>query len=184
MRPKMQYDLLIQELKTCSSSVLESIKRYGYGAEFMLLPEDWDKYSKDISKLTFTWSHVKFSNFSDIPNVVDNTPGIYLFVLKPPHNIFDEFSFVMYVGMTDDGLKERLGSGYRNPSSVKPRQNIMRLILDYGDNLFWYYAPIINKTRIELKEIESNLIGYFGDPPINKRDEPTVIADAKKSKMN
>jgi len=183
MRPKIQYDLLLQKLKENTSAIDESKLRYGYSAEFMLLPSDWRKYSNEISDVTFNWNHINYSNFSEIPDVDDNTPGIYLFVLKPPYEIFEQFCFVMYVGMTDEGLKERLDSGYRTVSKVKPRQNIMRLILDYGDNLLWYYAPLNDYSVTQLKSIEKNLIGYFGEPPINKRDEPVEIANAKKSKL-
>lgn len=182
----MNYDLLIQRLKTRTGTRYIDLQKRLENNEssFLHFPPFWRMYkSKLEKKVTFIWQNLKFSSGDD-PVVSANTPGIYIFVLKPNFDVFKEYGFVMYVGMSDEGLIERLNTGYRVPSSVKARPNIHRLILDYGDFLHWYYMPMPGKTTTELKEIESFLVGYFCDPPINKKDAPHIITEAKKSKMN
>tara|TARA_R110000782_G_C14743243_1_gene406373 strand:+ start:531 stop:1082 length:552 start_codon:yes stop_codon:yes gene_type:complete len=183
----MQYDLLIQNISSRSDTrhidlqkALENNK-----TEFTFYPPFWRLFSLKLSKLNvvFNWKKLEYSS-NDNPKVPPKTPGIYLFVLESNPIVFECYKYVMYVGMTDDGLIERLNTGYRTPSAVKNRPNIHRLILDYGNFLTWYYLPLPNFGKSQLLDIESNLIGYFCDPPINKKDAPFVVKQANKSKMS
>jgi hypothetical protein len=184
----MQYDLLIHNISSRSETRhLDLQKKLENNAsDFTFYPPFWRFFKMKLARLniSFNWSKINFSSSNETPQVPNSTPGIYLFVLESKPVVFDSYKFVMYVGMTNEGLRERLQNGYRMPSSVKKRPNIHRLILDYGKFLSWYYLPLPNKTPDELLEIESNLIGYFCNPPINKKDAPFLIRQAQKSKMS
>lgn len=181
----MRYDLLIRHLSdyNVNRHINRQKKLENNVASFTYYPPFWRFFKRALKGITFDWQVLQYSTGAQ-PAVTANTPGIYLFVLNPSPVIFNEYNFIMYVGMTDEGLHERLNNGYRTPSKIKSRPNIHRLILDYGDFLKWYYLPLPEKSESELKQIEQYLIGYFGDPPINKKDAPFEISEAKKSKMN
>jgi hypothetical protein len=178
----MRFDLLIQNLRTGSRYIDLQKRLENYKFEVTTYPPFWRLFNYKLRNETLNFSSLKFSSNAN-PTVTDGTPGIYLFVLKPLPEIFSEYSMILYVGISEEGLIERLNKGYRTPSMVKQRPHVQRMILDYGDYLYWYYSPLIGKTNAELKEIESNLIGYFCDPPINRKDQPIPISNASRSKM-
>lgn len=182
----MQYDLLIQGISSRSETRHIDLQKSleNNTCDFTFYPPFWRLFNYKLSKydIDFSWQKLNYSSGID-PDVKPKTPGIYLFVLEAEPVLFDSYKYVMYVGMTNDGLIERLNTGYRTPSGVKNRPNIHRLILDYGKYLNWYYLPLPNRPEKELKEIETNLIGYFCNPIINKKDAPYVIKEANKSKM-
>jgi hypothetical protein len=183
----MQYDLLIQKISTRNSTRYIDLQKKIENNQtiFSFYPPFWRLFKKKLDKykISYNWNSLVYSTNS-APTVPANTPGIYLFVLEPTPTVFNFYNFVMYVGMTEDGLAERLNNGYRMPSILKSRPNIHRLILDYGDFLKWYYLPMPGVSKKDLLEIEENLIGFFNNPPINKKDEPYVIHEANKSKMS
>lgn len=179
----MRFDLLIQNLRKGTRYIDLEKRLENNRATFTFYPPFWRMFNYQLRGVTFNWSFLEFKSNLD-PIVPDNTPGIYLFVLRPPFNVFIEYNHVMYVGMSDEGLKERLNSGYRTPSGVKSRPHVMRMILDYGEYLRWYYLPLPGLTEKRLREIETALIGYFCDPPINRKDQPVLIANASKSKLS
>ena len=178
----MQFDLLLQSLKG-ETKYLDLQDRMNINSSpFIYYPPFWRLFAKKLKNITFNWQSLDYKS-GDNPKVNPNTPGVYLFVLKPPYSIFPEYSHVMYVGMSDEGLIERLNQGYRMPSTIKARPNVHRLILKYGQYLAWYYLPLPGYNKTQLKEVETHLIGYFCDPPINKKDQPLPIRQANKSKM-
>jgi hypothetical protein len=179
----MKFDLLIRSLTTEAEHIKLQKKLENNQANFIFYPPFWKFFQKKLSHVTFNWQYLEFSSTAN-PAVAAATPGIYLFVLRPPYPVFPEYNHIMYVGMSDEGLNERLNTGYRTPSGIKLRQNVMRLILDYGRFLRWYYLPLPGYSVAQLREVESFLIGYFCDPPINRRDQPTPIKEAKKSKLS
>lgn len=179
----MKFDLLIKTLTKETKHIDLQKRLENNQALFTFFPPFWRLFQKKLSHVTFNWQYLEFSSNAN-PKVAEATPGIYLFVLRPPFTVFEEYNHVMYVGMSDEGLNERLNSGYRTPSGIKLRQHVMRLILDYGQFLRWYYLPLPGYNEAQLKEVESFLIGYFCDPPINRKDQPTPIKEAKKSKLS
>lgn len=179
----MKFDLLIRSLSE-GTKYIDLQKRFeNNAATFTFYPPLWRLFNKKLSHITFNWNYVEFSSNAN-PAVAAATPGIYLFVLRPPYSVFPDYNHVMYVGMSDEGLLERLNGGYRTPSSVKRRPHVWRLILDYGRFLRWYYLPLPGCTLAQILEVESFLIGYFCDPPINRKDEPTPIKEAIKAKLS
>jgi hypothetical protein len=179
----MKFDLLIRSLSEGTKYIDLQKRIESNMATFTFYPPFWRLFNRKLNNVNFSWKSLEFSSNAN-PTVAPATPGIYLFVLKPPYNVFQEYNHVMYVGMTDEGLIERLNGGYRTPSGVKLRPHVWRLILDYGRFLNWYYLPLPNYNVTQLKEVESFLIGYFCDPPINRKDSPTPIKEAKKSKLS
>src|SRR5690606_6531944 len=179
----MKFDLLFRLLSEGTKIIDLHKKLENNAANFTFYPPIWRLINWKLKHVTFNWQFIEFDSNNN-PLVPAQTPGIYLFVLHPPFSIFSEYNHIMYVGMSDEGLIERLKSGYRTPSGVKQRPHVHRLILDYGKFLRWYYLPLPNYNLDEIKEIESFLIGYFCDPPINRKDTPTPIKEAKRSKLS
>lgn len=178
----MQFDLLLQNLKSGTKFLDLQDRIANNSSPFVYYPPFWRLFGKKLKNIQFDWRSLDYKSGAD-PDVNPKTPGIYLFVLKPPYSIFSDYSHVMYVGMSEEGLIERLNQGYRMPSVVKLRPNVHRLILHYGKYLTWYYLPLEGYSKQQLKEVEMLLIGYFCDPPVNKKDQPVQIREANKSKM-
>jgi hypothetical protein len=179
----MKFDLLITNLSQGTKYIDLQKRLENNVASFTFFPPFWRLFQKKLKHVVFNWQYLEYNSNAN-PTVADATPGIYLFVLRPPYNVFEEYNHVMYVGMSDEGLNERLNKGYRTPSGVKLRPHVWRLILDYGNFLRWYYLPLPGFNQKQLEEVESYLIGYFCDPPINRKDQPTPIKEAKKSKLS
>lgn len=178
----MKFDLLIQNLKTGIKYIDLQKRLENNKSQFTHYPPFWRYFNSKLSHVNFNWQFIDFASSND-PAVPPNTPGVYLFVMQPPYAIFDNYCHIMYVGMSDEGLIERLNKGYRSPSLVKARPHIHRLILDYGKYLRWYYISLNGFNKAQLREVESFLIGYFCNPPINRTDAPVEIANANKSKL-
>jgi hypothetical protein len=178
----MHFDLLIRRLKQGTKYIDLQKRLENNRAFFSYYPPFWRYFNKKLSHIQFNWRSLEFRSDAN-PDVAPETPGIYLFVMKPPYSIFNEYNYVMYVGMSEEGLNERLNSGYRTPSGVKLRPHVHRLILDYGKYLSWHYLPLEGYNEQQLKEIETLLIGYFCDPPINRVSQPIPIREANKAKM-
>jgi hypothetical protein len=179
----MKFDLLIRSLAQGTKYIDLQKKLENNEASFTFFPPFWRLFQRKLNHVVFNWQYLEYSSNAN-PAVAAATPGIYLFVLRPPYPVFEEYNHVMYVGMSDEGLNERLNAGYRTPSGVKLRPHVWRLILDYGTFLRWYYLPLPGYSQAQLKEVESFLIGYFCNPPINRKDEPTPIREAKKAKLS
>lgn len=178
----MQFDLLLQNLKGDVKYINLRKRLENNQSMFVYYPPFWTLFNRKLRNIRFNWRSLDYKSGAN-PDVKPKTPGIYIFVIKPPHSIFDEYNHIMYVGMTEEGLIERLNSGYRTPSGVKLRPHVHRLILDYGRYLMWYYSPLEGYSEKQLKEVETLLIGYFCDPPTNKISQPVQIREANKSKM-
>lgn len=178
----MKFDLLIQSLRSGTKYIDLQKKLENNQAQFTFYPPLWRLFNRKLSNVVFNWQCLDFKSNNN-PAVAAATPGIYLFVIKPPFQIFDEYNHVMYVGMSDEGLIERLNGGYRTPSLIKQRPHVHRFILDYGEYLKWYYLPLNGYTSQQLREVESFLIGYFCNPPINRKDAPVEIQKAIRSKL-
>jgi hypothetical protein len=181
----MKFDLLLQKLKGSTSEkyILLAEKLESSWQPYVHYPPFWRLFGNKLSKMTFNWQSLVYSSNAN-PIVPVNTPGLYVFVLQPPYpTIFPSYSYVMYVGMTEEGLIERLNGGYRTPSAVKERPHVHRMLRDYGKYLVWNYLPLPGYTKKQLTDIETLLLGYFCDPPINKKDQPVQIKEANKSKI-
>jgi len=180
-RGRMTFDLLIRELESQKQDIDLQKKLENHQIQFTLYPPFWEMYEKELSVISFKWSCHKFD--SDEPPAIDpKTPGVYIFIVRPPGALVEHYGFVMYVGMSEDGLLERFVNGYRSPAAVKLRPHVHRMISDYGKYLYWYFLPL-DMGKNELKSIESRLIGYFCDPPFNRKDRPSPIAEAVKAKL-
>lgn len=179
----MKFDLLLQKLKGSEKYIRLAEKLENSWHPFVHYPPFWRLFGKQLSSMNFNWQSLEYSSGAQ-PAVPDNTPGLYIFVLQPLFgSIFPSYNYILYVGMTEEGLKERLNSGYRTPSAVKERPHVHRMIRDYGKYLTWNYLPLPGYSKKQLTDIETLLIGYFCDPPINKKDQPVQIKEAKKGSI-
>lgn len=145
--------------------------------EFHLDPIYWDEYHKRISKYTFAWKELKYSEYIDFNTVIPtDEAGIYLFIVKSDNLICGLPQFVLYVGISGEGdskrpLKERLND-YFNVHTIKKRSKLHRFLGKYYQNTYINYSlfdKAISSTEIE--DIEKSLHGFF-IPPANDRDFP------------
>lgn len=144
----------------------------------------WFKYFVDftmtkkshpvIAKYISSWSlPVQFNRFnrSSIPR----KPGIYLFFVKPPQQIFSEQSYILYVGYSMN-LFNRYGDYlYTYKNSDEPNYFERRVMLNAYENvLFYAYLDLNNLTEVEIQEVEDHIIDSIV-PPINRDFANAVI---------
>jgi excinuclease UvrABC nuclease subunit len=140
-----------------------------YIRKFLLHPDFWIDNSNQI-KLTLSWKKIKFiaRNLTKIPK----QKGVYAFVLQPKYNNFPTMNYLFYVGKTNRTLKIRFSEYLKEKDGIgKPRKKIHKMLNRYDNYLYFYFAPIINKT--DVNESEERLLNTFV-PHVN-----TAIPKAK-----
>ena len=168
------------------ASPVEMRERF-FSESFWLDSSNWEKYFSELASIDFKWEEFKYSEISidnQIENVIPtNETGIYMFFVKPNNLIFDMPKFVLYIGIAGENdklrpVRERL-KDYFNFNSVKKRGAILRLLQKYYKNTYIAYS-LLSYDTIELKRIETALLGYFYPKP-NKDDFPIELKPVKKS---
>ncbi|WP_460570914.1 GIY-YIG nuclease family protein [Flaviaesturariibacter terrae] len=133
------------------AEIIQHIKR------FLLYPSFWEDSSKHFT-YKCNWRSYKFttSNSSKIPV----RKGIYCFVIKPSIPNFFPTNYLFYVGQTKRTLNQRFKE-YLNDQQGKgkPRKKVFKMLNLYKKNVYFYFTPVSNNTRID--EIEEKLLNVF-----------------------
>jgi hypothetical protein len=161
-----------------------------YTSTFFLDNISWEFYYNNLSSIHFTWQELKYSDVVNkkvkIDNVVPNSIGVYLFIVKPKNLIFDVPKYVFYVGIagamsSNRHLNERL-KDYFADSQLKKRDAVRILIFKHYENVYIAYTPLKLTGTITLEQIETSLIGYYGTHILaNKDDIPVGLKPQSKA---
>jgi hypothetical protein len=161
---------------------------------FRLDSVNWETYHAAFSTtltahgITPVWDEFKYVDVFTQRDLIEkkittNDTGIYLFIVKSQHQIYDYSRFVLYVGISGENgsgrpLKDRLQDYFRL-TSISKRDAVLRMLEKYKNNVhIAYFLANVNYTI--LKELESALIGFFY-PLANKDDFPIELQPSKKS---
>ncbi|MBC5991417.1 hypothetical protein [Pontibacter cellulosilyticus] len=131
---------------------------------------DFDFSKKNHTKLRkyiSSWAPPLLFNKAN-RKLVPNQPGIYLFFVKPDKQLFNEQSYILYIGYSMN-LWKRYGD-YINKykPSEEPNYFHRRLMLNaWEDSLYYTFLELKNHTQAEVMEIEDMLIDSMV-PPINR----------------
>jgi len=108
-------------------------------------------------------------------NLVPREPGIYLFFVRPDLQIFNEQSYIMYVGYSMN-LYNRYGdylTTYKN--SDEPNLFDRRLMLNvWENNLYYTFINLNGLTEANIQRIEEKIIDSLV-PPINRDFANAII---------
>ena len=141
------------EIEMASAQLLRSQTR-----QFTLSPELWNNLNLHCN---LNWTRVKFEEplTNQIPN---SSMGVYAFVLEPGiANL--RLAYLLYVGKTTRNFRVRFREYLRHQQETKPKRlDIKRMLTTWPDHLWFYYAPITNRSII--KCAENNLIEAFKPP--------------------
>ncbi len=142
------------------------IQRYRVD-RFILCPIHWNNYPNQVQ---LTWNKFKFTqqNAKKIPN---NQSGVYSFVADAEIANHPACSYLLYVGMTKQNFRQRYRSYLKESNKPKPRIHILKMIDNWSEHLWFYYAQISQTDLIS--SIEDDLITAF-TPPYN-REYPATI---------
>lgn len=183
---KITLDILDKEFNDWSSMNFDKRKR-NYQESILLDVKNWEDYYSKLSAYNFVWSEFKYDtidNTSKLNTIIDKDyTGIYMFIIKPNNLIYDCPKNVLYIGISGENnknrpLRERI-KDYFQYSKLKKRDAVMRLLGKYYPNVYVAYTYCDKSTTI-LKEIESNLIGFFY-PLCNKDDFPIELKPEKQA---
>ncbi len=124
-----------------------------YNQRFCLSPEQWIGCKVVLEG---EWQSVRFQ-----PDQRGNVPkerGLYAFVLRPAISGIFELGYLMYLGQTGHGsartLHDRFGD-YLQPSKVRKRTHIARMMEKWQDYLVFYFIKLKDATN--LKALEAGL---------------------------
>lgn len=138
----------------------EEIHKY----RFTLMPQNWINHDK---KATLLWQRLVFDS-SSIDSIPDS-PGVYAFCLEPSISDNLNICYLMYIGMTNSGLKKRFKQYIAEETNPKGRKEIRKLIKLYkGNNHLYFYYATLSDDITNPEEVEKSLIASFL-PPTNKR---------------
>lgn len=165
-----------------------------YTSKFFLDNQSWDTYYSELSNITFNWQELKYSDVVNrkiqLKNIVPDSIGIYLFIVKPKDLIFDSPKYIFYVGIagaSKDGvtgsrsLKDRLGD-YFADSHLKKRDAVRIMIYKHYENVHIAFSSVTLPKNKSLEEIEKSLIGFFGTHILaNKDDIPITLKKQAKA---
>jgi hypothetical protein len=187
---KKTFDLLDATIsikyETHIAAPIEMRERF-FSEKFWLDNPNWENYGKELESISFNWQEFKYTDvrvgnqLEDI--ILSNDSGVYMFVVKPSIQIFDMPKFVLYVGIAGENnsnrpLKKRL-EDYFKIESIKKRDAIIRMLEKYYRTTYIAYS-CLNLSTVELKKIETSLIGFFY-PICNKDDFPIDLKPIKKA---
>jgi excinuclease UvrABC nuclease subunit len=146
------------------------IRRYRVD-RFILYPVHWENYPSiyclNRQKVKFDSSHVR-----SVPN---DKRGVYTFVAEAATANHPACSYLLYVGKAEkQGLRKRYVKYLRAPREWRRRVHITRMVENWADHLWFYYAEIDDWSLID--QVEKELITAFL-PPMNRewREEITEL---------
>ena len=136
---------------------------------FILYPAHWMSYPNSIE---LDWKRVKFTE-SNAKLVPDDKTGVYSFVAVPAVAQHPACSYLLYVGKAErQGLRKRYRRYLRAEKEWKERPHIGRMVSNWSDYLWFYYAEIPDRPSVN--RLEEELITAFL-PPMN-REWPAKIS--------
>lgn len=153
-----------------------------YTSQFSLNNQAWNEHYRSISNITFDWKEIKYEDVVNkitlIDNIVPDSIGVYLFIVRPFNLVSDLPKFVYYVGIAGANnsgrtLKKRL-KDYFADSHVKKRDAIRIMIYKHYKNLFISYSKIQLPSGVNIEAIEKSLIGFFGTHLLANKDDIPV----------
>jgi len=137
-----------------------SIKDYKI-ERFILYPVHWQNYPNTIP---LTWERLQFTQ-ANAKSVPDDQAGVYSFVAVPGIGQHPSCNYLLYIGMTEkQTFRDRYSQYLREENKRKPRMHILKMLKNFSDHLWFYYAPIAEKNLI--RQIEDELITALL-PPYN-----------------
>lgn len=181
---KITLDILDKEFNVWSNIDFDKRKR-NYQESILMDVKNWESYYSKLSSYNFIWSEFKYDaidHTNKLDTIIDKDySGIYMFIIKPNHPIYDCPKNVLYIGISGERnknrpVRERI-KDYFQYSKLKKRNAVMRLLGKYCHNVYVAFTYCDMSTDI-LKEIESNLIGFFY-PLCNKDDFPIELKPEK-----
>lgn len=132
------------------------------------------KYQADLQAYSGQWvPPFLFTNTAR--KHVPNTPGIYLFFIKPNYQVYPEQSFIAYVGYSMNLQSRYEDYLYKYKNSDEPNYYERRLMLNvWEDCLFYTYIPLAGLTEKQIKLLEDKIIDSLV-PPINRDFANAII---------
>lgn len=179
-------DALMSDFKEWCNPKFEFRHRHYSETITMDIP-NWEKYYDEVEPFNLKWDEFKYDSVksaTDLDNIVDqDSPGIYMFIVKPNKSIHNMPQNVLYIGiagatMPQRSLKMRL-KDYYSLSTVKKRDAVMRLLQKYFPNVYIAYSYCAEPPAT-LAKIETSLIGFFY-PIANKDDFPVNLKQEQKA---
>ncbi len=169
-------------------SLPDDVRASVYLRWFWADPKNWERHLPKKWVLDLSWQEFRYSDVTDrkaLKQVIQaDTPGIYLFLVRPSALIDKLFpQFVYYVGISNQGdskrpLSERLADYLPvSIAKVRKRKNVHKLLRLYYLST-WVRFAHVNRPSTELEEAEVALHGYLA-PPVPDRDYPPDMKHLK-----
>ena len=134
---------------------------------FFHSPQMWDECNLPV---TLEWTSVKFGeDYRD--SVPADKFGVYAFMLEPDFTGPPKSTYLLYIGKTKRGFRERYGEYLSEEDDDFARSKIAWMFERWMGHISFYYAPIDERQLIA--QTEDALI-HACIPPCNTRFKGTV----------
>lgn len=153
-----------------------------YRIEFTLNPQFMTRDDYVIPVLS--WQSIQYGATEETTKIPADKRGIYAFVAQSPSNALPSHGYVMYIGMAGRDSNRSLRERYRDYLScgyIRTRPRVLRMIVDWGDVLRFYYVSVEDGVSSEdLKRLEEQLNSALL-PPFSPGDVEAEIKEMRRA---
>jgi hypothetical protein len=159
-----------------------------YRETFSTDPVLWKRHEPPTWAFSLSWAEFRYASVKGTGHLDEligsDSPGLYIFYVRPDSTIFHFPRFALYVGISNEGdsgrpLRQRLKDYLpERISQKKKREQIDRMLrLYYG--ALWVAYTLSDRPSTELELLEQKLHGFIY-PPYDRRDFPVDIKTQQK----
>jgi hypothetical protein len=168
-------------------SLADAVRAGSYQHLFWVDPKHWQRHKPPGWVFKLKWNTYRYSETDTVAKLraaaPDDTPGIYIFSVRPDIPVIGFPSYALYVGMSNvqnsgRPVRERLADYLPGRiSTIKKRANIHRMLYLYFPAL-WVHFAYVSKPSATLTSIETKLHGYLA-PPVSDLAYPVDMKPYK-----
>lgn len=160
----------------------EIIRKFEYRWPRMCLDHRFWEIDKVVDHNPYReWQEIKFErdNYHAL-NHLDGQQGIYMFVVKARDLFTKHHCYILYIGETKN-LMQRFKTYFSYINSKHPSdQKKRRMVLIWGEHLYFNYFTTNHATKPERVSEEYDLIDSIS-PPMNDHFRSEVLSAYKKA---
>ncbi len=168
-------------------SLADAVRAGSYQHLFWVDPKHWKRHKPPAWFYQLQWQSYRYSQVDTVTKLrataTKETPGIYIFSVRPESPVNGFPNFALYVGISNSNnsrrpVRERLADYLpRRIHSIRKRKNIHRMLCLYLHDL-WVHFAYVDKPSSTLMSAEKKLHGYLA-PPVADEAYPVDMKSLK-----
>ncbi len=154
-------------------SLPDVVRSDSYQRPVWIDPKHWQRHKPPAWVFKLQWHTYRYSEVDSkrkLGNIVgQNTPGIYIFSVRPDSAVDGFPRYAMYVGISNARdsnrpVRERLSEYLPTRiATIKKRKNIHTMLCLYYSHI-WVHFAYVNKPSVAMLGAEKKLTGFLAPP--------------------